>query len=198
MKDDVRFKYTVRDIDVLNFTDEVKRKLANRASIHMGVRFGSSGTQATLGTLAGAAKTLGWSTGTASGFGLGAAYIFGLGQLFDSKGQAQAYEQAFTAIQAAEASYYFHQLGMGFKTVDGRKTVDLSRATSRGDIPSTLVLTPDGETLYYRVSKILKVLNDTLATRIPDLQDLKDAQGESSGVGAPAKPVEAPPARPEP
>src|SRR5207302_1841067 len=56
VKDDVRVIYHVADVDVLNFTDEVKRKLANRSSFHMGVQYGSAGTQATLGALAGAAE----------------------------------------------------------------------------------------------------------------------------------------------
>ena len=42
----------------------------------------------------------------------------------------------------------------------------------------TTVIATAGETLYYRVSKILKVLHDTLSGKIPDLQDLKGANGE--------------------
>jgi hypothetical protein len=189
-KDDVRVKYSLTDWDVLNFTDEVKRRLLSHSNFHMGVRYGSAGTQATLGALAGAAKTLGWGASASSGYGMGATYIFGLGQIFDSKGHAQAYEQAFTAIQAAEATYYFHQLGMGFNSVGGSKTVDLSLAQSRSDIPSDTQLTTDGETLYYRVSKILKVLEDTLASKIPDLQDLKDANGEAGSQASPLRPVD--------
>jgi hypothetical protein len=142
VKDDVRVKYSVTDWDVLNFTDEVKRKLANRSSVHMGVGYGSAGTQATLGALAGAAKTVGWGVSAASGLGLGATYIFGIGQIFDPKGHAQAYEQSFTAIQAAEATYYFHQLGMSFNKVTGR--VDPGEINGRSDIPSSTNLTPDG------------------------------------------------------
>lgn len=189
VKDDVRIKYVVTDWDVLNFTDEVKRKLANRSSFHMGFSYGSDGAAATLGALAGAAKTLGWGVATASGFGLGATYIFGMSQIFQSKGQAQAYEQSFTQIQAAEATYYFHQLGMSFNRTTGK--VDQGDKNGRSDIPSQTNLTPDGETLYYRASKILKVLNDTLASRIPDLQDLKEAHGESGASGAPAIPADA-------
>jgi hypothetical protein len=193
VKDDVRVKYSVTDLDVLNFTDEVKRKLANRASFHIGAGYGAAGTQATLGALAAAATTFGWGVTTASGLGLGATYVFGMAHIFDPKGHAQAYEEASTAIQAAEASYYFHQLGMGFSSGEGRKIVDLSLAHSRSDIPSDSVLSPDGETLYYRVTKILKVLNDVLASKIPDLQDLKDAKGDSSGsIASPAKPGDAP------
>lgn len=50
-KDDVRVGYHLTDLDVLNFSDEVKKKLAHRSSFHMGVRYGSAGTQATLGPL---------------------------------------------------------------------------------------------------------------------------------------------------
>jgi hypothetical protein len=190
----VTARYHLADVDVLNFTDEVKKKLASHSSFHMAVRYGSAGTEATLGGLAAAAKVIGWGVSTASGLGLAATYIFGMGQIFDAKGHAQAYEQAFTAIQAAEATYYFQELGMGFKKVDGRNVVDLSGARSRGDIPSELVLTPDGESLYYRVSKILKVLDDTLSSKIPDLQDLKEAHGESAGPASSAKPADAAPA----
>src|SRR6267143_4430405 len=177
-KDDVLVKYAVTDLDVLNFTDEVKRKLSNRSSFHLGIRYGSAGTQATLGALAGAVSVIGWGVRTASGLGLGATYIFGLGQIFDAKGHAQAYEQAFTAIQAAEATYYFKQLGMGFAKVDGRVVVDPNVGGPRSGIPSDVELSPAGETLYYRVGKILKVLDDTLSSKIPDLQDLKEANGE--------------------
>ncbi|MFZ1218129.1 MAG: hypothetical protein WAO00_02495, partial [Chthoniobacterales bacterium] len=88
VKDDVRVQYTITDLDVLNFTDEVKRKLANRSSFHMGVQYGAAGTQATLGALAGAAKVFGWGVSTASGLGLGATYVFGLGQIFSPKAHA--------------------------------------------------------------------------------------------------------------
>lgn len=182
-KDDPRVQYSITDWDVLNFSDEVKRKLSGGSSFYMNVRYASAGTQATLGALAGAAKTIGWGTATASGLGLGATYIFGMGQIFDAKGHSAAYEQAYTLIQAAEATYYFHELGMGF---DSSKHVDLSKAQARSGIPSTTMLTPDGETLYYRVTKILKVLNDTLESKIPDLEDLKSANGEQTNAGAPA------------
>ncbi len=182
---DVRVQYHVTDLDVLNFTDEVKRKLARRSAFHMGVRYGSAGTQATLGALAGAAKVLGWGVSTASGLGLGATYIFGLGQIFDAKTHAQAYEQAYTAIQSAEAAFYFHQAGMRFieqPAGSGKFIVDPAPVpeTSGRDIPRPDRLTPDGETLYYKCVKNLKVLDDVLAGKIPDLQDLKDAKGDTS------------------
>jgi len=176
VKDDVRVKYYVTDLDVLNFTDEVKRKLMNRANLHVGFAYGTSAAGLTLGSLSGAAKAIGWGVSTASGLGLGAAYMFAMGKLFDPGGKAQAYEQSFTAIQAAEANYYFRQLGMGFDPKTGR--LILGDEAGRADIPSGEVLTPDGEILYYRVTKILKVLNDTLSSKIPDVQDLQDAQGQ--------------------
>jgi hypothetical protein len=184
-ENDVRVQYHVTDLDVLNFTDEVKRKLARRSAFHMGVRYGSAGTQATLGALAGAAKVFGWGVSTASGLGLGATYIFGLGQIFDAKAHAQAYEQAYTAIQSAEAAFYFHQAGMSFTEEppdSGKFVVDTSLVTeaSGRHIPRSDRLTPDGETLYYKCVKNLKVLDDVLAGKIPDLQDLKDAKGDTS------------------
>lgn len=115
VKDDVTAPYHIADRDVLNFTDEVKRKLANRSNVHRGICYGSATTQATLGVLAGAAETAGWSASVASGLGMSATYIFGLGQICDSKGHAQAYERAFIAIQSAEATYYFYRLGLRFK-----------------------------------------------------------------------------------
>jgi hypothetical protein len=59
IKDDVRVKNSITDWDVLNFADEVKRKLANRSSFHQGAGYGSAATQATLGALADAARTVG-------------------------------------------------------------------------------------------------------------------------------------------
>lgn len=184
-ENDVHVQYHVTDLDVLNFTDEVKRKLARRSAFHMGVRYGSAGTQATLGGLAGAAKLFGWGVSTASGLGLGATYIFGLGQIFDAKAHAQAYEQAYTAIQSAEAAFYFHQAGMQFieqPAGSGKFKVDPTPVpdTEGRDIPRSDRLTPDGETLYYQCVKNLKVLDDVLAGKIPDLQDLKDAKGDTS------------------
>ena len=193
MKDDVTVNYHVTDRDVLNFTDEVKRKLINRSRFHMGVRYGSSSTQATLGALAGAAETIGWSASVASGLGMGATYVFGMGQIFDSKAHAQAYEQAFTAIESAESSYYFYRVGLPFKEAPqnpGRFVVDYSGATNAEtlansrDIPPSDRLTVDGQRLYYRVVKTLKVLSDVLANKIPDLQDLKDAKGDASQTTA--------------
>jgi hypothetical protein len=189
VKDDVTVMHHITDRDFLNFTDEVKRKLANRSNVHRGIRYGSATTQATLGALAGAAETAGWSAKVASGLGMGATYIFGLGQIFDSKAHTQAYEQAFTAIQSAEATYYFYRLGLRFKESaekSGKFVVDDSavntpeaKANAR-DIPPSDRLTPHGQRLYYRVVKTLKVLNDVLADKIPNLQDLKDAQGDTS------------------
>ena len=184
-EDDVRLQYHVTDRDVLNFTDEVKRKLANRSAFHMGVQYGAAGTQATLGALAGAAEIIGWGVSTASGLGLGATYVFGLGQIFSPKAHAQAYEQAYTAIQAAEATFYFHQTGMHFieqPPGSGKFVVDPAEVpeTKGHDIPRSDRLTPDGETLYYHCIKNLKVLDDVLAGTIPDLQDLKDAKGDTS------------------
>ena len=198
VKDDVTAPYHITDRDVLNFTDEVKRKLANRSKFHMGVRYGSSSIQATLGALAGAAETVGWSASVASGLGMGATYVFGLGQIFNSKGHAQAYEQAFTAIQSAESSYYFHRVGLAFKESppkSGKYVVDDSgvntptAVTSSGDIPPSDRLTPDGQRLYYRVVKTMKVLEDVLADKIPDLQDLKDAKGDTSQTTTATAPV---------
>lgn len=197
VKDNVNVSYHITDRDVLNFSDEVKRKLANRSNINMGVRYGSAGAQTTLGALAGSAKTFGWALSTASALGAGATYIFGLGQIFDAKGRAQAYEQAFTEIQAAEANFYFRQVGMDFKKDEatGRSIVDFSGVKAAipnaGNIPNSARLTPDGETLYYRVSKILKVLNDVLAGKIPDLQDLKETKGETGGSNSPSIPAAA-------
>ena len=196
IKDDVTVPYRITDRDVLNFTDEIKRKLANRSNVHRGIRYGSATTQATLGALAGAAETAGWSASVASGLGMGATYIFELGQIFGSKAHAQAYEQAFTAIQNAESNYYFHRVGLAFK--DSKKSVidysGVDPACAKADarnIPPSDCLTPDGQTLYYRVIKNLKVLKDVLANKIPELQDLKDAKGDTSETTTgtvPAKP----------
>lgn len=185
-KNAVTGTYHITDRDVLDFSDEMKRKLGSRFDRDRGVRLGSSSAQLTLAGLAGASKTLAFGASAASGFGLGATYIFGLGQIFDSKGSAQAYEHAFTDIQAAEAAYYFHQLGMTFTPPDAKGKVHPDRVGyhANADIPSGRELTLDGETLFYRISKIMKVLDDALANKIPNLQDLKDAEGDKSPASA--------------
>jgi hypothetical protein len=67
----------------------------------------------------------------------------------------------------------------------------LSRAVNRDpqtysrdgkDIPQKDRLTIDGETLYYRVTKTLKVLDDALEQKIPSLEDLRDSMSDSTGV----------------
>jgi len=190
---DLTLEYKLADIDVVNYTDKVKESLARHFNGNSALRYGSATTQMTLATLAGAAKTAGWSVGTASGLGLAAGYVFSLGQVFNAKDKAQTYEQAFTAVQAAEATYYFHRLGMTFTTENGHTIVVSANPNGRNDVPSSTNYTPDGETLYYRVGKILKVLDDALASKIPDLQDLKDAQGDTStAVKPPAKSGDAP------
>ncbi|MBA3962639.1 MAG: hypothetical protein H0X40_12160 [Chthoniobacterales bacterium] len=60
------------------------------------------------------------------------------------------------------------------------------------NIPNSAILTPDGETLYYKITKILKVLDDALAGNIPALQDLKESAGNTSGTAAPALHANAP------
>lgn len=192
--DDLSAVYRIADLDVINYTNRVKETLSKHFKADSALRYGSSTAQVTLAALAGAAATAGWAASTASGFGMASAYVFSLGQRLDAKGKAQTYEQAFTAVQGAEATYYFYRLGMGFKKEDGRTIVMRGDPNGRSDIPSRTHFTPDGETLYYRVSKVLKVLNDVLASKIPDLQDLKEAHGESSASGSPAKTIDALPA----
>jgi hypothetical protein len=123
--------------------------------------------------------------------GGGSGFIHGMGENIDAKGHAQAYETALTAVQKAEATFYFYQTGMKFLTdANGKKTVDYASAKPNPNIPSSEELTADGQTLYYRVTKSLQVLEDALANKIPNLQDLKDAQGDTSATTtatAPAK-----------
>ncbi|GEM_PF-2941643 len=185
-KSNIAVPYTITDWDVLNYTDEVKRKLQNQTNTHMGIRYGSATTQTTLGALAGATTTFGWSAATASTLGMGATYIFGLGQIFNAKDKAQAYETAYTAIEKAESAYYLNQLGYTIVTGSGGSPRPVQTGSNNGAaIPNQHALTFDGETLYYRVTKTLKVLDDALAQKIPNLQDLKDSQGDSSAPPAP-------------
>jgi hypothetical protein len=122
--------------------------------------------------------------------GGGSSFIHGIGENIDAKGRAEAYETALASVQKAESTFYFYRTGMKFVTDGtGKKTVDYLNATPNPNIPSKTDLTADGQTLYYRVTKSLQVLEDALANKIPDLQDLKDAQGDTSATSttAPAK-----------
>jgi hypothetical protein len=189
---DAALEYQITDLDVLNYTDAIKSKLAMKFDHASGTQYGTSAAAVTLSSLAGAANTAGWGVATGSGLGLGAAYVLSLGHVFDAKGHAAAYEQAFTAIQAAEANYYFHQTGMSFAQVGGKNQVVLPNPQNQPNhIPYSDRLTADGETLYYRVGKTLKVLDDVLASKIPDLGDLKESQGEGAN-GSPMKSTTAP------
>lgn len=191
-KTDLAVPYHITDRVVLNYTDRVKVRLSGKFSLASGMRYGSSTTELTLATLAASAETFGWSVSTASGLGMGAAYVLGLGKLIDAKSHAQAYEQAFSAIQSAEAYYYSQVTGMTFGTdANGNRIVILPEVLpkSAGGIPDDVELTPYGETLYYQVSKTLKVLNDVLANKIPELQDLKDATGTVTSTEAPKKTI---------
>ncbi len=180
---DAGIEYQITDLDVLNYADAIKTKLARKFDSASVTRYGSSTAAVTLSSLAGAANTAGWGAASASGLGMGAAYILSLGHIIDAKGNAAAYEQAFTAIQAAEANFYFHQTGMSFTQADGKWRVVLpDNQNQQNHIPYSDRLTPDGQTLYYRVSKTLKVLDDVLASKIPNLDDLKEAQGENAGT----------------
>ena len=180
-KDDLSVSYTITDRDVLDYTNRIKLNLSHHFTTAMGVRYGASTGQTTLAALAGAASVAGWGVATASGLGQGSAFVSGLGEIIDAKGDAQAYETAFVDIQRAESNFYFYQVGGKFITdANGKKHADFSRAKPRGGIPDATTLSVDGETLYYRVISVLKVLEDALAKKIPDLQTLKDAKGDTS------------------
>jgi hypothetical protein len=182
--------YHVTDRDVLDYTDNIKSLLSSKLTKHSTVRQGSSGLQVLLSSLISLVPAFGWSASAAGIMGGGSSFIHGIGGNIDSKGRAQAYETALASVQKAESTYYFYQTGMKFKTDNtGKKTVDYSDQTPNPNVPSGTDLTADGQTLYYRVTKSLQVLENALANKIPDLQDLKDAEGDTSTTSttAPAK-----------
>jgi hypothetical protein len=183
--------YTITDRDVLDYTDHIEALLSQKMTNNATARYGSSTGQLVLSSLTALVKTLSWTTAAASGLGVGNSFLFGLGQNIDAKGRAQAYETALTSVKKAESTYYFGQTGMKFKTENGKTSVDSSGAPAMGKsgIPSSATLTADGETLYYRVTKTLRVLEDALANKIPNLQDLKDSQGDNSQTTTAASPV---------
>jgi hypothetical protein len=200
-KEQLTAPYNVTDLDVLNYTNRIKINLSRHFTLASGARYGASLTQTTLSALAGAASTAGWSVATASGLGAGSSFISGIGQVFDAKGDAQAYETAFVEIQRAESLFYFYQVGGKFITPKDdtppakaktgspkAATVKPAYSTSapNGHIPNGNGLSKDGEMLYYRVICILQVLDDALAKKIPDLQALKDAKGDTSPTSTPS------------
>jgi len=183
--------YRVTDRDVLDYTDNIKSLLSSKLTKHATLRYGSSSLQVLLSSLISLVPAFGWSASAASIMGGGSGFIHGMGENIDAKGRAQAYEAALASVQKAESTFYFYRTGMKFVTnAEGKKTVDYLNAVPNPNIPSSTVLTADGQTLYYRVTKSLQVLEDALANKIPDLQDLKDAQGDTSvttTAPAPAK-----------
>jgi len=73
----------------------------------------------------------------------------------------------------------------------GKFVVDTSFVTeARGrDISRSDCLAPEGETLYYKCTKNLKIPDDVLAGKIPDLQDLKDAKGHTHAPQPPFRQI---------
>jgi hypothetical protein len=184
-RNDLAVIYSVTDMDVLNWTDRVKVIIGKRCDNAAIVRYSSSTTQDALTALAGAASTAGWATSTASGFGLGATFISTVGGSVDAKGDSAAYEQAFSDIQNAENLYYFYRLGMSFDSSGKVTRASWALTSGTNEVPSPHELTAQGEALQHRVVAIVKVLNDALEKKIPDLQDLKDAKGDSSTTSVP-------------
>jgi len=177
-RNDLSVSYIITDLDVVNWTDRVKVIIAKHCDQATLLRYSSATGQDALTTLAGAASLAGWSTATASGLGLGATFISTLGSTFDSKGDAALYDDAFTNIQDAENLYYFYSMGMQFDK-NGKVTPD-SWKVRRADVPSCHYYSAQAETLQHRVIAAIKVLDAALARKIPDLQDLKDAKGDTS------------------
>ncbi len=182
--------YHVTDRDVLDYTDNIKSLLSSKLTKHATVRQGSSGLQVMLSSLISLVPAFGWSSSAAAIMGGGSSFIHGIGENINSKGRAQAYEAALASVQKAESTFYFYQTGMKFDTDStGKKTVNYTNQRPNPNIPSGEDLTADGQTLYYRVTKSLQVLEAALANKIPDLQDLKDAQGDTSVTTTSASPA---------
>ena len=187
-KENVCVEYHITDLDVLDYTDQVKASLARKGNIDSGVQYGATSTQVTLGALAGASTAFGWAASTASTLGIAGTYVFGLGQVFNAKDRSQAYETALSDIQKSESTYFFFRTGNHFEAVNGKVVPKyVLKDDQGGDVPPHDRLTKDGQTLYYRVTKAIAVLEAALANKIPNLQDLKDAKGDTSS--APSPPV---------
>jgi len=165
---DMTVAYHIADLDVLNYTDAVKRKLGRRFNF-------DSGT----------ARAAGSAAGTTKGTGTAGTNSSNTGKATGSQGSAQTYQRAFASIQAAEAAFIQHQVGNN----------SASGADHGARIPSPDRLTADGQALYSRVTEIL---NDLLARKGTDGRDSKTPPPAPVAGGKPDGTPKAPPPHPEP
>jgi hypothetical protein len=121
----------------------------------------SSTAQVALAALGGAGAAFNYGASTVTGLALGSAGIPQLQQIFDAKGRAQAYQDAVRLIEEAEIEYLAHN-----------------------PRPSDMGLTPNGVTLFQRVTASIHVVEKTLAGNLPTVQDMRQATEQMTPIGA--------------
>ena len=117
--------------------------------------------QVALAALAGAGAAFDYGASTVTALSLGSAGIPQLQQIFDAKGRAQTYQDAVRLIEEAEIEYLAHN-----------------------PRPSDRELTPNGVTLFQRVSASIHVVEKTLAGNLPTVQDMRQATEPMTPIGA--------------
>jgi hypothetical protein len=121
----------------------------------------SSTAQVALAALAGAGAAFDFGASTVTALSLSSAGIPHLQQIFDAKGRAQVYQDAVRLIEEAEIEYLAHN-----------------------PRPANNELTPNGVTLFQRVSSCIHVVEKTLAGNLPTIQDMRQVTEPMTPVGA--------------
>ncbi len=150
----------VSDADVVGFSSDIQKALRHRLNKARRVRLGS-GTLQVIAAAVGA--TLGFTIDdahTAAAFGVIAAVIPELQNIFQARGRAEAYTDGLELIQDAHAFYH----------------KKLSQTEKRG-LVSTSELTVEGGELLVQIAACLKLVDKALLTHIPTIEELKAAKG---------------------
>jgi hypothetical protein len=130
------------DALALNYASSVATILRCKYNGARVAREVSSTVQVALAALAGAGAAFDYGASTVTALSLGSAGIPQLQQIFDARGRAQTYQDAVRLIEEAEIEYLAHN-----------------------PRPSDRDLTPNGVTLFQRVSASIHVVEKTLAGR---------------------------------
>lgn len=126
----------------------------------------SSSLQVILAGLAGAGAALNFGETTLAVLGLGSAAIPEFQGIFNAKGRAECYQDAVRLIEEAQIDYLAHN-----------------------QQPSSKYLTQNGVTLFQRVTASIHVVEKTLASHLPSVEDMQKATERMSEDGATRTPA---------
>jgi len=152
---------TLNDVLALNYASSVVALLRAKYTGARITREISSTAQLGLAAAAAYGAAFNYSKSTLAVLGLGSAGIPELQRLFGAKERAQTYQDAIRLIEEAEIDYLAHN-----------------------PKPSSQELTPNGVTLFQRVTASIHVVEKTLAGNLPSVDDMAKATERMTTSGA--------------